>query len=79
MIQMRSLAKGNLGKETILDLGLAISRDPTVDIASNLDGLHSKLHRSCGPKIKVFGWLDCDITDALGDLCRLGLARKRER
>jgi len=33
MIQMRSLAEGNLGKETTLGLGLAISRDPTVEIS----------------------------------------------
>lgn len=79
MIQMRSLAKGNIGQEMVPKLGLAISRDPTVKFASNLEGLYNKLHRNCEPKIKVFGWLDCEIIDALGDLCRLDLERKRER
>lgn len=38
IIPMRSLAEGDLGQETGLELGLAISRDPTVGFASNLKG-----------------------------------------
>lgn len=35
MILTRTLAKGDLGQEMVLELGLAISRDSTVGFASN--------------------------------------------
>ena len=73
---MRILAKGKLGQKMVFELGLAISWDPTVGFASNLEGLLRKPQCSCGPKIEVFGWLDCEIIDALGDLCRLGLEKE---
>ena len=76
MIRMRALAKGKLGQEMVLELGLAISQDPTVGFASNLEGLQNKPQGICGPEIEVFGWLDYELIDALGDLCRLGLEKE---
>ncbi len=73
MILMRTLSKGKLGQEMVLELGLAISQDPNVGFASNLEGLQSKPQPSCGAKIEVIGCIDYEIIDALSDLCRLGL------
>jgi len=43
MILMRTLAKGNLGQEMVLDLGLAISREPTVGFASKWRASREKI------------------------------------
>jgi len=54
MIPMRSLAKGNEGKESISKLGLGISQDPTIGIASNLEGFYETQQHSRGKMIKSF-------------------------
>lgn len=41
-ILVRSLSKGNLGQETVLELGLAISRYATIGFHSNLESLLRK-------------------------------------
>ena len=61
-------SKGNQGKELVFELGLAISQDPIVGISWNLEGFLSTHQRNCGQKIEVFGWIDCEIIDALVDL-----------
>ena len=60
MIEMRSLAKGNLGQETVLKLGLAIFRDPTTENLLQIWRV-SRANSSAivDQKIEVFGWLDC--------------------
>lgn len=57
MILMKTLAKGKLGQEMVPELGLAISRDPTIEFSSNLDGIYKKPQCGCAPKIDLFGWL----------------------
>ena len=73
MIQMRTLTQIDLGREMVLELGLAISWDSTIRFVSNFHDLLSKLQHSSGPICKVFGWLQTIILDALGDLRGLGL------
>ena len=41
----------------------------------NSEGSLRTHQHNCGPKIEVFGWLDCEIIDALGYLWILGLEK----
>ena len=73
MIQMRTLTQISVGRETVLELGFAISQDSTIEMCSNLEDDLRRPQHNCGPIFKDFGWLQNISLDALGDLLGLGL------
>jgi len=78
MIQMRTLTQGSQGRGLIPELGVAISRDSTIELRSYLEHPLRKTQRSCGRNFKVFEWIQKISLDALGYLPGLGLERERK-